>query len=373
MMRHLTGRRGFRLQSGLTLSRNGRPNVRVMLKGIHEVKARLASGETVSYFYAWRGGPRIKAKPGTDDFRREYDAAIAKRKAPPEGLLFTLIAEYKASSEFKQKSESTKRAYRAYIKMIEDEFGDMPIAALEQPAVRGVFKAWRDKMAETPRKADYAWVTLARILSVAKDRGRIAVNPCERGGRLYAADRTDRVWGEAEIAKLLSVCSAQVELALIMALWTGQRQGDLLRLPWSAYDGKQIKLTQSKTGRRVVIPAGAPLKAALKAAERHGPLILTNSYNKPWTGDGFRTSWAKACAKAEIAGLTFHDLRGSAVVRLAVNGATVPEIATFTGHSLKDVESILDAHYLGRDIRLAESAVRKLNRGEKRTKSVKRR
>ena len=39
-----------------------------------------------------------------------------------------------------------------------------------------------------------------------------------------------------------------------------------------------------------------------------------------------------------IAGLTFHDLRGSAVVRLALAEATVPQIATFTGHSLRDVE-----------------------------------
>jgi hypothetical protein len=69
--------------------------------------------------------------------------------------------------------------------------------------------------------------------------------------------------------------------------------------------------------------------------------------------------------------LHFHDLRGSAVVRLAIAGATVPEIATFTGHSLKDVEAILDKHYLGRDVRLAENAVRKLERKERRTKSVK--
>lgn len=58
--------------------------------------------------------------------------------------------------------------------------------------------------------------------------------------------------------------------------------------------------------------------------------------------------------------LTFHDLRGSAVVRLALSGATVPEIATFTGHSLKDVEAILDRHYLGREVRLAESVKAKL-------------
>jgi len=67
--------------------------------------------------------------------------------------------------------------------MIEAEFGDMPIEALSDPEVRGEFKRWRDGMADTPRKADYAWTTLARVLSVAHDRGRIPVNPCQRGGR----------------------------------------------------------------------------------------------------------------------------------------------------------------------------------------------
>lgn len=74
--------------------------------------------------------------------------------------------------------------------------------------------------------------------------------------------------------------------------------------------------------------------------------------------------------RAKIAGLTFHDLRGSAVVRLAPAKATVAEIATFTGHSLKEAEAILDAHYLGR-VKLAESAIRKMQRNEKRRKSAK--
>jgi hypothetical protein len=43
------------------------------------------------------------------------------------------------------------------------------------------------------------------------------------------------------------------------------------------------------------------------------------------------------------------------VVRLAI--ASVPQIAAVTGHSLKDVEAILDAHYPGRDIQFAEEAV----------------
>jgi hypothetical protein len=39
----------------------------------------------------------------------------------------------------------------------------------------------------------------------------------------------------------------------------------------------------------------------------------------------------------------------------------VPQIAALTGHSLKDVEAILDAHYLGGAVELAEVAITKLN------------
>lgn len=88
--------------------------------------------------------------------------------------------------------------------------------------------------------------------------------------------------------------------------------------------------------------------------------MLTTTKGKPWTSDGFRSSWSNACTKAGISDLTFHDLRDSAVVRLALVDATVPQIATFTGHSLRDVEAILDGHYLGRDVKLAELAVMKL-------------
>ena len=144
-----------------------------------------------------------------------------------------------------------------------------------------------------------------------------------------------------------------------------------MRLPWSAYDGKYIRLRQSKTGRRVTIPISKHLKPILDDADRISIQILTNAHGHPWTSDGFRASWKKLCRKAGIEGLTFHDLRGSAVVRLALANATIPQIATFTGHALKDVEAILDKHYLGRDVRLAEDAVRKLERKEKRTKSVK--
>jgi integrase len=126
-------------------------------------------------------------------------------------------------------------------------------------------------------------------------------------------------------------------LALLLALWTGQRQGDLLRLPWSGYDGASIRMRQSKTGIRVIIPVGTPLKAALDAAAkaRQSTLILTNSEGRPWTADGFRSSWRKACAAIGIVGVTFHDLRGTAVTRLAIAGCTEAEIATNTTISIE--------------------------------------
>ena len=339
--------------------------MRVVLKGVHRVKKRLANGEVKTYCYAWRGGPAIDARPGTSDFVRLYTEAHASIRKPRAGTLMTLIAEFKVSADYRRLARATLRAYATYIKLIETEFGDLPIAALADPRVRGEFKVWRDAFATTPRKADYAWTTLARILSFAKDRGLIPVNPCQSGGRLYKAERTDKLWGETDVANFLAVAGPELRLAIILALWTGQRQGDLLHLPWSAYDGNKLRLQQGKTGRRVVIPVGEPLRLALDGAHRCCPLILTNTLSRPWSSDGFRTSWGKACGKAGIYGLTFHDLRGSSVVRLALADATVPQIATVTGHSLKDVEAILDAHYLGRDVELAEIAVTKL---EARTK-----
>ena len=123
---------------------------------------------------------------------------------------------------------------------------------------------WRDKLAlKSRRQADYAWTVLARVLSWSKDRGKITVNPCERGGRIYSGSRSENVWSAEQEAAFLKSAPAHLHLPLLLALWTGQRQGDLLRLPWSAYNGIQIKLRQSKTGARVVIPVGTPLKAAL--------------------------------------------------------------------------------------------------------------
>jgi len=148
-------------------------------------------------------------------------------------------------------------------------------------------------------------------MSFSKHRGLIPVNPCERGGHLHSGTRADGVWPDAQLEKILAEAEDYMKLAINLAIWTGQRQGDILGLRWSDYDGAFIRLTQSKTGKAVVIPVAKPLKAALDKTKRVGEFILRPKRKKTrkkegignWTSDGFRASWSKLCARAEIVAL----------------------------------------------------------------------
>ena len=121
-----------------------------------------------------------------------------------------------------------------------------------------------------------------------KIKERIPINPCERGGQLYRTDRTDRLWTESDLARLLSIASPEMELTVLLALGTGQRQGDLLRLRWSDYDGKHIRLRQSKLGQAVVVRIGGLLKARLDASQRRRAMVLAQHRD----GHGPQTGFA---------------------------------------------------------------------------------
>jgi integrase len=66
--------------------------------------------------------------------------------------------------------------------------------------------------------------------------------------------------------------------------------------------------------------------------------------------------------KAGIVGLTFHDIRGTAVTRLSEAECTPQEIATITGHSVRDVGVIMD-RYSAQTDKLAVAVIAKLERG----------
>lgn len=346
---------------------------RINLKGLNRTKKKLADGSERIYYYLGKGGPRLEGEPGSPEFIASYHAAVEAQRRIPKDTLQSVIDAFQVSSDFTSLAAKTRADYKKHIKHIETEFGDFPLKAMDDRRTRGEFLAWRDRIgAVSRRQADYRFSVLARMIAWGFDRGLVLTNPCERPGRLYRSTRSESVWSDEDEAAFMEKAPLHLRLALILALWTGQRQGDLLKLTWSAYNGTHIRLKQSKTGARVIIPVGAPLKAALEEAKRKlaeieegkpRPLtILATEGGTAWTESGFRASWRKACAKAGVVGVTFHDLRGTAVTRLALAGCSEAEIATITGHSLRDVAAILDAHYLKRDPRLAESAIRKLER-----------
>lgn len=347
--------------------------MRVGLKGINTVRKRLADGTTRIYYYAWKGGPRLEGKPGSVEFHTSYAEARSQLRIQPKDILGSVFDEFRQSPDFKALAPRTQKDYAKLLLTLEREFGDLPLLALEDRRTRGDILSWRDRLAVSSRRqADYAYAVLARTLSWALNRGLISVNPCERGGRVYRATRSDRVWTPAHEKAFHAAAPAHLRSALTLALWTGQRQGDLLRLRWKNIDNGLIRIRQSKSGVTVVIPVAEALQLELQrilsnvsdknnAAFADSPVLLTRR-GQPWTESGFRASWRKACIQAGITGLSFHDLRGTAVTRLAQAGCTVPEIATITGHSLKDVGSILDKHYLNRSSDLAVSAMQKLER-----------
>lgn len=354
--------------------------MRVPLKGLNRVRKRLASGKWVTYYYAWKGGPRLTGEYGSPEFHASYNFAVQGCVRRPEKDLRSLIDRYLDSSAFSKLAPRTKKDYKYHIKAIEAEFGDLPISALADRGVRADFLGWRDRFGKrAPRQADLAFRVLARVISWGFNLGIAPANPCERAGIIHKnGTRVDKIWTDEDEAAFMEKAPERLRLAIQLALWTGQRQGDLLDLTWDQYDGETIRLRQSKTKARVEIPVGEPLRLALEAAKAklresgvdkaalESRPILSTLKGTRWSGDGFRTSWRKACECAGIEDLTFHDLRGTAVTRLAVAGCTVPEIATITGHSLRDAELILQAHYMNHDPQLAKNAIRKLENRTKR-------
>ena len=74
-------------------------------------------------------------------------------------------------------------------------------------------------------------------------------------GKLYHGTRVNKIWDDEDIARFLRTAPPYLcNWRCCSPINTGQRQGDLLRLPWSAYDGTVIKLRQRKTGAYVTDP-----------------------------------------------------------------------------------------------------------------------
>lgn len=355
--------------------------MRLNLKGIQRIKKKLRDGTHSTHFYL-RGVGAIKPLPGdmnepfdvgTPAFMRSYFLLIdAPNRARTTGTLQQIINGYKKSPQFTDLAPRTKRDYDLHIAKIEKAvlkpnspvFATYPLNVIDDPKIRGRILSWRDKMAETsPRQADSTIAVLRVILEWGRDRGMISNNHITRPKKVYKADRSDKLWLPEHLTAFREKASEEMKLALALALWTGQRQTDLLKLTWSNIKDGRLKFRQGKKRRLVDVRLPAGLKAILDATPQRAMTILTDPNGKPWTTEPrpiyFMHCWRKATLAAELDGLHFHDLRGTTCTMLADAGCTPSEIASVLGWTATTVMEMLDRYQAMTAVQ-SDSAITKL-------------
>ena len=323
--------------------------MKTKLVGVHKVGATLADGSPVTYYYAWRGGPRMTTKPDTVAFTQEFVRLTKGRDVvSKKETLDELIDDYVGSGAFTTLGANTKRDYHRSIGMIRVKFGTLPKIAIEAKGSRKLFLGWRDTMSSTPRAADLHMTVLARIFSCAMDKEDITRNPLEGVEKLWEGGaRKDAIWMPSQLNQMMDNGAAHLADVVKVALWTMQRQGDVLTMPTIAFDDERLWITQGKTGARVKVRAPAELMPIIERAKaKNQQRILVNSYGDNWTSSGFRASFGKETKRLKIVGVTFHDLRGTGISYAYANGMDIEQIANISGHSKAECEAIIRRHYL---------------------------
>lgn len=355
--------------------------MRIKLKGVFAAHKRAANGRLVTYYHLRHVGS-IKPLPGDEDaafypgseaFMRAYNALIAgPRRARSTGTLQQIIDGYIKSAAFAKLGVRTKRDYLGHLDRIATtkltkngpEFATYPLEAVESPKIRKLLLDWRDERAKSsPRQADAAFGVLRILLEWGRDRGMLAHNHATRPKKVYKADRSEMLWLAPHLDAFREVASPEMRIALELALWTGQRQSDLLRMEWSKYQDGRLIFRQGKRKRLVNMPVYSGLRAVLDAMPRTAKTILTTAKGEPWKVDPrpthFMHKWGEATKAAKLSGLHFHDLRGTTCTMLADAGATPSEIASILGWTIKTVIEMLE-RYQAMTATQSDSAVAKL-------------
>ena len=164
---------------------------------------------------------------------------------------------------------------------------------------------------------------------------RKVTKPREPRGRV-------RFLSDEERVRLLESCkessSPYLYPVVVLALSTGMRSGEIMGLTWDNVDlnrGRAI-LHETKNGeRRAVALTGHALELLKELGKVHridSNLLFPAKETKTTKPIDLRKPWETAVQKTELHDFRFHDLRHSAASYLAMNGASLAEIAEVLGH-----------------------------------------
>lgn len=204
--------------------------------------------------------------------------------------------------------------------------------------------------AETPRTYNLHRTMLRQVLAFAALEGlREGFNPIDNvpakslGGRKRAV--SDDEIKALKAAALLATRNGEALVQMIdLALLTGQRIGDLIKLRWQDVTPDGIHVEQTKTGAKILIEWSPALRAAIAACERGDRIghVLKTQSGKGYRYAGIRSAWVRACERAEIHDLNIHDLRGRAGMDARAAGG-LESAKELLGHtSVKMTEHYVD-------------------------------
>ncbi len=329
------------------------------------------------HYYRRPGCRRIALPglPGSAEFMAAYAAASDSIAPPPQGAgaartrprsINALLVAYYTSDRFRALKPSTQTTYRGVLERFRSRHGDKPAALVQPPHLEAIFHA----MATTPGAAATLRKRLRGVFRLAVRLGWRNDNPVTETEPPRGPDRGFIPWTEEQIAAFEKrwPSGTRERLALALLLYTGQRRSDVVRMGRQHRQGSRIKVKQMKTGHELLIPLHPKLQTEIEAAPI-GMTFLLTQYGAPFSAAGF-TAWFVARARdAGVIGRTPHGLRKAAGRRLAEAGCTAKQIAAVLGHTtLKQVEVYTRDADQGR---LADEAMSRLRRTERRTATVK--
>ena len=220
----------------------------------------------------------------------------------------------------------------------------------------------RDTLAETrgPATVRAYLSALSHVLTIASSEWNwLDHSPMPKVRKLKLPRGRVRFLSDEERTSLLNAClgshNPYLYMIVVLALSTGARRGELLTLRWTDVDLKRGMLTfrETKNGetRSVPLTGGGfdALTQHAKVRRLNTPLVFPDrTGTRPL---GIRGAFDNAVKRSGIADFHFHDLRHTFASYLAMNGASLLEIAEVLGHKtlamVKRYAHLSEAHTRG--------------------------
>ena len=193
----------------------------------------------------------------------------------------------------------------------------------------------------SPATVNRYLAAISHVFTIAvKEWGWVEDSPLRKVTKAKEPRGRVRFLSDDERERLLEFCqssqNSHLYTIVVLGLSTGARKMEILSLCWKQVDFQRgiITLEDTKNGDRRVLPlAGRALtlmKAHAKIRRLGTDLVFPGQ--KPQKPIEIKKAWESAVAKAELVDFKFHDLRHSAASYLAMNGASLAEIAEVLGH-----------------------------------------